>query len=46
MENKQTIKKYALSLYQVGKKNNVLDEIQKGLHLINSLYAWATIGSS
>ena len=39
MENKQTIKKYALSLYQVGKKNNVLDEIQKGLHLINSLYA-------
>ena len=43
MENKQTIKKYGLSLYQVGKKNNVLDEIQKGLHLINSLYASTNI---
>ena len=38
MENKQLIKKYALSLYQVGKKENVLDEIQKGIHVVNSLY--------
>ena len=38
MENKQLIKKYALSLYQVGKKENALDEIQKGIHVVNSLY--------
>ncbi|SVC46054.1 uncharacterized protein METZ01_LOCUS298908 [marine metagenome] len=38
MENKQLIKKYALSLYQVGKKKNALDEIQKGIHVVNSLY--------
>ena len=38
MENKQLIKKYALSLYQIGKKENALDEIQKGIHVVNSLY--------
>mgnify|MGYP001433306532 CR=1 FL=1 len=38
MENKQLIKKYALSLYQVGEKKNALDEIQKGIHVVNSLY--------
>ena len=38
MENKQVIKRYALSLYQLGKKGNALNEIQKGLHLVSSLY--------
>ena len=38
MENKQLIKKYALSLYQIGKKENVLDEIQNGMRVISSLY--------
>ena len=38
MENKQLIKKYALSLYQVGEKENALDEIQKGIHVVNSLH--------
>ena len=33
MENKQLIKKYALSLYQIGKKENALDEIQNGIDL-------------
>ena len=38
MENKQVIKKYALSLYQLGKKRNALSEIEKDLRLIGSLY--------
>ena len=38
MENKQLIKKYALSLYQIGLKESSLDKIQKGMHLINALY--------
>ena len=38
MENKQLIKKYALSLYNVGQKENALDEIQKGVRLVDSLY--------
>tara|TARA_Y100001970_G_scaffold183440_1_gene223120 strand:+ start:607 stop:1146 length:540 start_codon:yes stop_codon:yes gene_type:complete len=38
MENKQLIKKYALSLYQIGQKENTLDEIQKGVRVIGSLY--------
>ena len=38
MENKQLIKKYALSLYQIGQKENVLDEIQKGIRVVDSLY--------
>jgi len=38
MENKQLIKKYALSLYQVGKKEGDLDEIQKGAHVVRGLY--------
>ena len=38
MENKQLIKKYALSLYQIGKKVDALDEIQKGAHLVRGLY--------
>ena len=38
MENKQLIKKYALSLYQIGQKQDALDEIQEGVRLVNSLY--------
>ena len=38
MENKQLIKKYALSLYEVGKKEDALDDIQKGIEALNSLY--------
>jgi len=38
MENKQLIKKYALSLYQLGKKENVLSEIEQGLSVISTLY--------
>ena len=38
MENKQVIKKYALALYQLGKKSNALSEIQKDLRLVGSLY--------
>ena len=38
MENKQLIKKYALSLYQIGEKENALDEIQNGMRVISSLY--------
>ena len=38
MENKQLIKKYALSLYQIGQKENTLDEVQKGVRVIGSLY--------
>ena len=38
MENKQLIKKYALSLYKVGKKEDALDDIQKGIEALNSLY--------
>ena len=38
MENKQLIKKYALSLYEVGKKEDALDDIQKGVEVLNSLY--------
>ncbi|MAV65312.1 MAG: ATP synthase F1 subunit delta [Candidatus Marinimicrobia bacterium] len=38
MENKQLVKKYALSLYQIGQKENVSDEIQKGVRLVASLY--------
>ena len=33
MENKQVIKKYALALYQLGKKRNVLSEIQKFFYM-------------
>ena len=43
MENKQLIKKYALSLYEVGKKENVLDDIQKGVEVLNSLYKSSSI---
>ena len=38
MENKQLIKKYALSLYEVGKKEDALDDIQKWVEVLNSLY--------
>ena len=38
MENKQLIKKYALSLYEIGKNENILDEIQKGVEVVKSLY--------
>ena len=38
MENKQLIKKYALSLYQIGQKQDALDEIQEGVRLVSSLY--------
>jgi len=38
MENKQSIKKYALSLYQIGQKQDALDEIQEGVRLVSSLY--------
>ncbi len=38
MENKQLIKKYALSLYEVGKKEDALDDVQKGIEALNSLY--------
>ena len=38
MENKQLVKKYALSLYQLGKKENALNEIEHGLNAINTLY--------
>ena len=38
MENKQLIKKYALSLYEIGKNENILDEIQKGVEVVRSLY--------
>ena len=38
MENKQLIKKYALSLYEIGKNENILDEVQKGVEFINALY--------
>ena len=38
MENKQLVKKYALSLYEIGKNENILDEIQKGLEVVKSLH--------
>ena len=38
MENKQLVKKYALSLYQIGQKENALNEIQKGVRVVDSLY--------
>jgi len=38
MENKQLIKKYALSLHQIGLKESSLDKIQEGMHLINALH--------
>ena len=38
MENKQIIKKYASSLYQLGKEHDTLNEVQKGLRLVSSLY--------
>jgi len=43
MENKQLIKKYALSLYEVGKKEDALDDIQKGIEVLNSLYKSSSI---
>jgi len=38
MENKQLVKKYALSIYEIGKNENILDEIQKGLEVVKSLH--------
>ena len=38
MENKQLIKKYALSLYQIGKKENALDRIHDGAKAISFLF--------
>ncbi len=38
MENKQLVKKYALSLYQIGQKENALNEIEKGVRAVDSLY--------
>lgn len=37
MENKQLIKKYALSLYEIGKNEGVLDEIKSGIKTLDSL---------
>jgi len=38
MENRQSINRYALSIYDTGKQENKLDDIQKGLESIKSLY--------
>ena len=38
MDNKQAIKRYALSIYNTGKQDNKLDYIQKGLYSVKSLY--------
>jgi len=38
MENKQLIKKYALSLYQIGKKDNALDEVHNGAKAVSLLF--------
>jgi len=43
MKNKHVIKKYALSLYKLGKKDNTLSEIQKDLRLVGSLYKTSNI---
>ena len=43
MENKQLIKKYALSLYEIGKNEDILDEIQKGMEVVSSLYKSSSI---
>ncbi len=43
MENKQLIKKYALSIYSIGKKENALEEIESGIHALNSLYKQSSI---
>ena len=37
MENKQLIKKYALSLYEIGKNEGVLEEIKSGIKTLDSL---------
>ena len=37
MENKQLIKKYALSLYEIGKNEGILDEIKSGIKTLDSL---------
>ena len=39
MDNKQAIKRYALSIYNTGKQDNKLDDIQKGLESVKSLAA-------
>ena len=38
MDNKQSINRYALSIYNTGKQDGKLDDIQKGLESIKSLY--------
>lgn len=38
MDNKQSIKRYALSIYDTGKQDEKLDDIQTGLESIKSLY--------
>ena len=38
MDNKQSINRYALSIYNTGKQEGKLDDIQKGLESIKSLY--------
>ena len=38
MDNKQSIKRYALSVYNTGKQEGKLDEIQRGLESIKYLY--------
>ena len=43
MENKQLIKKYALSIYSIGKKENVLEEIESGIRVVDFLYKQSSI---
>ena len=38
MDNKQSVNRYALSVYNTGKQENKLDDIQKGFESIKSLY--------
>ena len=37
MDNKQSINRYALSIYNTGKQDGKLDDIQNGLESIKSL---------
>jgi len=38
MDNKQSINRYALSIYSTGKQEAKLDDIQKGMESVKSLY--------
>ncbi len=43
MENKQLIKKYALSIYSIGKKEDALDEVKSSIHAFDSLYKKSSV---